>query len=539
MARIIKLIGIVGLIFLVFGLVLWGLFSQEKSADLYYVTELHVVIGAVCTLLFLFCGGIKLIGAAAARRAAGLGAGVVIYSALFLLVIGLANYLVYRKDPLYYDSTQEKVYTLAPQTKAVLARLAAPVMVRAFYVGAEVDKSVEDLLNRLARTSDNIRWQAVDPEKNPALTEKLGINEKGTLHFSLLDDSAGKEVKIIRHIDEQEIVNALLKLIRGAEKTVYYIAGHGEPELDEGKTNTGALFLKEAVQGENLRMRKLMLAESPSVPDDAAAILVVAAERSLLARERQAITDYLSRGGSAVFLNQPHSASGIAEIVAPLGIKVGNDVIIEKSVQVFQGPSYDAQSIVSSYGHHEITKDFKKSTIFPTATSVRKSDEVPGGCTVVELALSGKESWAEQKVELVFSQEPQAAQDEEDIAGPVPIAAALDCLAARPDAKSGSGAKPAGRVVVIGDADFVNNANIRQLFNRDFFLNILNWTIGEEEGVTIRAKSLRRSVKVLTNRQISLIFLVAGVLIPELVTLAGFVVWWARSSHQPHNLVKR
>jgi len=103
----------------------------------------------------------------------------------------------------------------------------------------------------------------------------------------------------------------------------------------------------------------------------------------------------------------------------------------------------------------------------------------------------------------------------------------------------GSGAKPAGRVVVIGDADFVNNANIRQLFNRDFFLNILNWTIGEEEGVTIRAKSLRRSVKVLTNRQISLIFLVAGVLIPELVTLAGFVVWWARSSHQPHNLVKR
>jgi hypothetical protein len=527
----IKFIGILGLVILVFGVLIFGLFSQLKPEDLYYLTEVHLIIGVVLLALFLLRGGVQIIGAAAARRAVGFGAGVIIYSVLFVGLLGVANYFILRHDPLQYDSTEQKVYTLAPQTKQVLASLKEPVLIRAFYVGGEVDDKVRDLLNRISRESDKISWQAVDPEKSPAITEKFGINEKGTLHFSFAGGDSTKQAKAIREIGEQEIVNALLRLTRSTERTVYYSCGHGETDLLDGTTNTGGLFLREAIQGESIKVKKLVLGDEKSVPDDASVLLVMAPRRPFLEGEREAVMRYLSKGGNAVFLNEPNATGDIAELAKPLGIIVGNDVIIEKSVQLFAGPSYDAQSVVTIYPPHAITKDFKQGTIFPTSTSVRRAEKIPADASVAEIAKTGKESWAEKKVSLVFSNEPQAALEDEDIKGPVSIAAAFEgVVRAQGDRAVKDDTQKKSRVVVFGDADFVTNVNIRQLFNRDLFLNALNWVLGDEEGVTIRAKTLRRSTRALSDKQFRLIFVATGVIIPELLVLLGFAVWWRRTS---------
>lgn len=554
MNKSVSFIGIVGLIIFLFGLFT----AYFVTHDPYHVTVVHLLIGGLLVLYFLiklavvFCfeGGASVM----AKRVAGFGVSVTVYSALFVGILILVNYFVYRHDPLHYDSTEQKVYTLAPQTKKVLESLPSPVIIRAFYVGGVVDPEVEDLLKRIARASDHVSWKSVDPEKKPGLTEKYGISEKGTLHFSFDTEGSTREAKVVRNIDEQEVVNAILKLTRGGDKKVYWVSGHGESNLDEA-SEAGYLFLKEAIQGENIKVEKLVLGDVKEVPADASALLLMGPRRGLLVAEREAVKRYLANGGNAVILNEPHTTRDVAKLVEPLGIEVGDDIVLDQVVQLFTGPTVGAQPVITTYGTHPVISEFSEAIIFSTVSSVRKAGAIPEGAVVTEVALTSPNSWAEKKIDLVYGEEPQAQKEPEDIPGPVSVAAVFEGQApyqvsqstAAPEegtrgavedkesiAESDDGQeeeeKKESRIVVIGDADFLANVNIRQLFNRDFFLNVLNWVVGEEEGVTIRARTLRGSTKGLTAEQFRSIFLITAVLLPELLLLWGFSVWWYRKS---------
>jgi len=71
---------------------------------------------------------------------------------------------------------------------------------------------------------------------------------------------------------------------------------------------------------------------------------------------------------------------------------------------------------------------------------------------------------------------------------------------------------------------------INKSFNRDLFLNSLNWAIGETDRITIRAKTLKRTLTSLTEEQFGLSFLMTALLLPELLILSGLGVWWFRNS---------
>jgi len=526
MHRTIQLIGIFGIVLFVFGMISFVAARGESSLW----TETHLMIGGFLSLAFLFRGGFSLISGVALRRAAGYGAGVTIYSGLCIGLLAVVNYFFYRFDPFYFDSTEQSVYTLAPQTQKVLNGLTEPVLIRAFYLGGKVDDKVAQLLGRIQRASKKVTWTAVDPEKSPRLVEELGISEKGTLHFSVNEPGSQRATKIVRTIGEQEVVNALLKLTRGGEKQVYWVYGHGEANLEDNK-DAGYLFLREAIEGENLKVTQLILAGKDKVPDDAAALLMIAPRRALLESEHRIIREYIDRGGNALFLHEPRTVDDIARIVKPLGVEIGQDMVLDQVVRLFQGPSVGLQPVVSDYGKHPVVDGFGQSTVFATMASVRKGTPDPGGkpgAIVTELAFTSKNSWAEKKIELVFSDNPIATFEPDDIKGPVSVAAAYQLTA--PQAAGVQVAPPPenGRVLVIGDADFVANVNIRQLFNRDFFLNALNWVVGEAERVSVRPATMRKSVKSVSAEQYQSLFLFTAILLPELLCLWGLTVWWMR-----------
>ncbi len=525
MKRTTKLIGLLGIVMTLFGLM--GLYLVDL--DEYYFTHTHLVVGVLCLGWFILRGGLPILGRAAAKRAAWFGGSVTLYSSLFLALLGLLNYAVARHDPLHYDSTEQKVYTLAPQTLEVLNSLEHTVIIRAFSVGGKLSPELENLLGRLGKASKKIEWEVINPEAKPGLAQKYGISERETLHFSFDVPDSTREAKITRTFNEQEIVNAILKLTRGSEKKVYYLVGHGESDL-EGSTYNGTLFLKEAIQGENLVLEKLALSETKNkVPEDASAILLHAPRRALLPAEIDAIKSYLAEGGNAILMSEPNTTADIAQLAAPLGIKVENDVVLDQLIL----SDFGTETAVSRYGEHPLTKGFNAGTVFLTASSVSKSNDVPAGADVAELAFTSANAWAEKSLALVFSDQPRAALDPEDKKGPVPLAAAFEGLVSYGDGASGghkeqSGDRVKSRVVVFGDADFVTNGQIRRLFNRDFFLNALNWAIGEGKGVTIRARTLRSSEKTITAQERRAMFIFTGLLFPECIFIWGFMVWWFR-----------
>ena len=518
MKRRVGYFGALGLVTLLFGILGEFLLAYDE----YHFVPLHLGIGVVSLLIFFIGGGLQGLRGVSVRRKAGFGLGAVLYTILFLGVLVVLNLWTFRHDPLHFDSTEAKAYTLAPESLSILQALPKKVIARSFSLGGKLDPAVETLLKRFAKASPNFTWTVIDPEKKPQLVDQFGISQSGTVHFSFEGEDGKREAKIARDISEQEIVNALRKLTRGEGKKVYLLIGHGEAELDS-QTESGYLFLKDSIEGENLKIERLNLGEKNEVPKDAAALLVLGPKKALLPQELQRIQAYLAAGGPAVFAAEPHSTSDIANLVQPLGILVGNDIVIERSLSGF-----GVQSVVAQYGVHPITSAFAGSTVFNTVCSVSKSPAAGDGVRITELAFTGENSWAEKDVEKIYSEKPEAVPNPEERHGPVPIAAAFEGLAPY---KTAEGVTPEKtRIVVLGDVDFVSNTNIRQLYNADFFLNSLNWALGEEQGVTIRPRTLKQSSKIISQDQMSRVFLFGGVVFPELLLLLGLFIWWRRKS---------
>jgi ABC-type uncharacterized transport system involved in gliding motility auxiliary subunit len=323
-----------------------------------------------------------------------------------------------------------------------------------------------------------------------------------------------------------------LKLSSTSQKKVYYIFGHGETALDDD-TETGYATITKAMLGEGVRFELLNLLEARNVPEDADAIILAAPKRELLDYEMQAITDYLTNGGSGIFLAEPQAASGVAKIVKDFGILVGNNLVVEQQLLKGQsgGPTLSVMPVITIYAPHAVTHNFREGIVFSLASSVQLDTEFVKAhkeVEVLELALTSKRSWAEAKLDLIFGENPTAAfEPSEDLKGPVPVAAIYE----KRDAKF----KMPSRIVVLGDEHFINNVNVRQLYNRDFFLNALNWALSNDRGITIRSGTMRDSRAEITPEQFYYMFMLGVIFIPQLLIMLGVYIWLRRGNSQSEN----
>ena len=88
--------------------------------------------------------------------------------------------------------------------------------------------------------------------------------------------------------------------------------------------------------------------------------------------------------------------------------------------------------------------------------------------------------------------------------------------------------KKEAKVVVVGDADFIDNQYIAKMYNGDLFLNMVNWLAGEEAFISIRPKATRGSMVLMTPQQTESIFFTSVLIFPEILLLAGIAIWWRR-----------
>jgi len=74
-----------------------------------------------------------------------------VYALLFIGTLAALNFFAYR-HPVRADLTQEKVFTLSEQSKALLSELRSPISIYAFVKGGQ-DPRAEDLLKRIITTT--------------------------------------------------------------------------------------------------------------------------------------------------------------------------------------------------------------------------------------------------------------------------------------------------------------------------------------------------------------------------------------------------
>jgi ABC-type uncharacterized transport system involved in gliding motility auxiliary subunit len=488
--------------------------------------------GLVCVLVYVLSQWREIAGAFR-RRQTRLGT---LTAASILIVLGILvaiNYLGSRQNK-RWDLTKSGEFTLSDQTTNVLRKLDAPLRITAFEKTQELAR-FKDRLPEYGFVSKQVSIDYVDPDLKPALARQYQVQSYGTVVF----EYKGRTERVVGD-SEQDLTNAIIKVVSGAKRTIYFLQGHGERDPNSTE-RPGYAGIKGALERENYSVERLALIQAGAVPDGATVLVAAGPTSDLLPPELAAIKAYLAKGGKLLLLMDPPTTTAAPPLpvfeglAKEWGMPLGRNVVVDASgLGQLIGSSYDTPVSVS-YPSHPITERFDTLTAFPLARSVTPETSA-GGVTAQAIVQTGERSWAEADIDSVAAKEGPKLDEAKggDRRGPIGVGAAAAQAVTPSGPPAAAGAKPADtkppetRVVVMGDADFASNVAINISGNRDFFMNIVGWLSQQENLIAIRPKEAGDSRLTLTNDQARRIAWLALFVAPGLILAMGILTWWRR-----------
>lgn len=454
---------------------------------------------------------------------------------LVLAILVLVNYFFANRH-YRLDFTEAKLHSLSDQSVEVLKNLKKDVKIKGFFrEGNFSGAKMENLIKIYAYHSKKIKYEFIDPDKNPGLVKRYEISEDGTSIF----ESEDKESRITSS-SEEDITNAIIKISREKKKTIYFLEGHGEASIEESEER-GYSLAKEELEKLAYEVKKLSLALSETFPKDCFLLVIPGPEKDLLANELETIRNYIQQGGRVFFMVDPQNAPGLIPFLKEFGIELEDDLVVDTVSRLLGGDYF--MPVVSEYEYHDITKKFRYATFFPYARSIGTTEEKPEGVSTEVLAKSSSNSWAERQLD----QKEVSFDKEKDKAGPIPLAAVATVKymeeekeekekeeekeeqeRSEEEKTEESQPKREGRLAVFGDSDFASNTYYNLSGNGNFFLNTVNWLTEEADLISIQPRTSSPRTIQMTPSQGRMIFFVSLIILPLIVLVTGISIWVRR-----------
>jgi len=425
---------------------------------------------------------------------------------MILLVLGVTTIVqaLSYQHSWRWDLTETKRFSLSPQTVQLLRNLKTDVSALGFFRVDQPGKRVaEDLLKQYARYANGrFTWRILDPDREPALAKKYGIETYGT---TVLE--AGAKSEKVNEPDEEKLTNALVKVTRAGKHVVYVVQGHGEPELTSTE-RAGFSEAKAALERANYEVKALVLVREGKPPADAAVVVLAGPRTDLLKPELDALDAYIAQGGKVLVMVNPFQGEALGKYLEKYGFALDNDLVVEANPigRLLGFEPYVL--VVQQYERHPITRDLGGvMTIFPMTRSIGQTKVQVQGVRFEPLARTSAQSWGEtNRTEL---DRGVVKPDPEDPKGPLTVAAVAT--------------KDKARLVVYGTATLAANQGLNLQGNRDLFLNTVSWLAEDEDLISIRPKEARQTPVFLNANQAQLVFLLPVVVLPGLVLVGGIV----------------
>lgn len=460
-----------------------------------------------------------------ARRTTQLGLRTILNATLVLLIVVVINLIVNNYD-VKKDITRNKVHTLSEQSLKVLKNLKTEVTLKAFLNPTQI-QDFETIFSKYTGQSKQLKREFVDVDKEPLLARKYNIKAMGTV----VVESGDRNVRVENLTGpddpklEEKITNAIVSVIKGGKKKLYYVSGHGERLLsDTGRE--GFSEMKAALENGRYQVEELVLLEQGKIPADAELVLMAGPRTELMPQEYQAMESYLRSGGKMLLMVEPFSPASLRGFLLKFGAdwKPKKAVVETNSLQQLAGGNL-LTPIVKTYDpNHEITRDSNQLTLFPVSTPVEKAKEVPEGETVISLLSTSSKS-----LETEFQGDKVKVNQATDRRGPLSLALAISGSVKSANQKEEETQKAKEfRLVVIGDSDFASNSARQFGMNSDFFQNTLSWLAQEEDLIAIRPRSTAESQFEITEQRSRVINLASIIIAPLIMFISGIGVWISR-----------
>ncbi|MFQ5912775.1 MAG: Gldg family protein [Nitrospinota bacterium] len=515
--RIPLIAGSAGVLLILAGVIGW---SIEGRLGPVYLSLL--VLGAVLILFSMYLWGAGLrtwMNRRSTRYGTNLTVMVLVAFAIAIFIETL-SYSHYN----WVDVTGDRLNSLSAQSLRILKGLekeGKKVQTVAFVRDAD-RKSYQDLLDLYTYETDHFKYDLVDLDKNPLLAKKFDVRSYGTLVIE-----SGENRQKVEIPSEQQIANAILKVTRTSKKTIYFLKGHGERDVNDAEKE-GYSQAKTAIELENLQVKDLVLLRAKEVPKDASVVVIAGPRKSILKGEQKMLDDYVKdRAGKLFFLIDPQTDSGLEDFLKEYGLVLSKDIVIDRLSRLFG--MNELTPVVTQYAKHKITENFGTASFFPLARSVQvlQGDKLPKKVKPQVLALTGPGSWAETDLELLGKGEAEF-DEKKDLQGPVPVGAVITVEVKEADPSEGEVGKNS-RIVVFGNSRFASNEALNASGNRDLFMNSLSWLAEQEDLISIRPRERQGSGPIfLTAAQSRAIFFLPVIVLPGLVLLSGAGIYIRR-----------
>jgi ABC-type uncharacterized transport system involved in gliding motility auxiliary subunit len=311
------------------------------------------------------------------------------------------------------------------------------------------------------------------------------------------------------------------RLLNPEDYTVYFLAGHGEHDINGSDPASAFSRARETLEGKNYTVKTLNLLAENRVPDDAQAIVIAGPSQPLTSTEVGLLNQYTQKGGALVIMEDPIPLTDFGDAPDPLaeslervwGIRLRNDFVVDLAstdIQNAIGAKYDTS--------HPITRAMNLYTVFPLARSIELTPQE--GITQTSLVETDPNSkaWGETDFAVLKSGGGNVELDPaSDTAGPLTLAAA------------GENMQTDGRVVVIGNSNYATDQYFAVYGNGDLFVYSVDWAVGQQASIDITPKDTTQRT-FMPPDPLPWLGIILGVvcILPGLVLAGGIAAWLSR-----------
>jgi hypothetical protein len=428
---------------------------------------------------------------------------------LLLLATGLLSWVAreYRAE---WDVTASARNTLSQGSQDALRQLDGPVNITAFAItqdgGGNLHKLIQEKIRPWQRVKPDVALTLIDPRDDPKRANAAGLRSPNEL---VIEYKKRTEHLPLGEFNEQNFVNALIRLSRTSSAVIYWLDGHGERKLD-GVANHDLGEFGRQLQLKGYKLSSLNLSIAQDVPRNAATLIIASPQADLQEVEVATIKRHIEAGGNLLWLIDPEPLRGLDPIAEFLGLVLTPGTVVDPALRPRSGPPILA--VGSNYARHPVTGAFRLNTLFPGSRQIGIAERE--GWRMTPLIDVAQRGW----VETGKLDEKPVFDKDRDLPGPVNIAAAFERTAN--DRQQ--------RVIVVGNGNFLSNAFLGNGGNLQLGVAMLSWLSGDDKFIAIPprpAADVQINIDQMTLYLIAFAFLLV---LPLAFAITGIVVWWRR-----------
>lgn len=457
----------------------------------------------------------------------------VVIVAGILIVVNFLSYQIFYR----WDLTQNKDYSISDISRKTVKNLDDIVNIKVYFSKnlpsqyISLEQEVGDILDEYINYSGSkVRVEFIDPGKLEDAESELYMIGIPALQFNVLEKDKQQLIKgylgmAIQYGDkteaipvventknlEYQVTLAIKKATSEEIATIGLVTSHGTPRKEE----ISAIYkeLQELYQ-----VRSLDLEEADEVPGDIDTLLIIGPKEGFKEEQLKAIDAFLMRGGSLLILvDGVKVAEGMIAstnntnldgLLESYGVRLNHDLILDRSSAMASFSSgfftfrtnypFWPKILKSGFDQDSAAVAKLETLILPWASSLNIiSDNIDESNAVSYLVKTTDHAWIQEGNYNLNPQQaflPSGETDQRTIA--ISIFGKFNSAYNQSSTES-------GRLIVVGDSDFIMDNFLRQpADNLIFFQNLVDSLSLDEDLINIRSKGVSsRPIKELSDWQ--------------------------------------